>query len=238
MYRVLHCDDDADVGDVTTRILERADGRLRVTSVEDPADALAGLADVDCLVTDSVALPDGEPLAVAARERRPDLPVVFYTGREWRTVAPMAESIGAAGYVRKSGTTAYETLARRLTRLADGDASDLSGAGDPEAALTAVRAGTAVSTFPMDEGWRVVDRHDWDAEELVVAVADAVADAEGVPVHGVAPLYDVIDGEALEDLLSRSAPGTRVTFAHGAVELGVDADGLVAVRDATAVAGR
>ena len=41
--------------------------------------------------------------------------------------------------------------------------------------------------------------HDWDScEEVVVSVAEALADRTGVPAHELPPLYDSVDPDALD----------------------------------------
>jgi CheY-like chemotaxis protein len=72
--------EDADAVRVLTGRLLYAAG-YQVVSVESGAVALERLDDADVLVTD-VVMPgmSGVELAIAARERRPDLPVVFVSG--------------------------------------------------------------------------------------------------------------------------------------------------------------
>ena len=53
----------------------------------------------------------------------------------------------------------------------------------------------------------------WRVRDPTVAVAEAIAEAQGCDPVDLPPLFDTIDTDALNGLL-RSAPGVEVTFSH------------------------
>lgn len=73
--------------------------------------------------------------------------------------------------------------------------------------------------------------------DLVQALADAVAEAEGIDVIRLPPLYEAVDVDALVQLIERSHAGGRadrlVEFAVDNWVVFVRADGRVRVCDAT-----
>ncbi|MFB6101020.1 MAG: ATP-binding protein [Haloplanus sp.] len=120
---VLHVDDDEAFVETAATKLERAESRLSVRAVTDPADALATLLDadqgeppVDCVVS-GYRMPgmDGIELLEAVRERYSGLPFILYTGEGSEEVASDAIAADATDYFQKeAGTAQYELLATRI----------------------------------------------------------------------------------------------------------------------------
>jgi CheY-like chemotaxis protein len=208
---VLHVDDDPAVLDVTRRAAARRDG-LEVRTSTDPDAALADVGAVDCVVGDSVRTTDGEAFVVAARRTDPDVPVVLFTGTDWSDVAREAAGVGAAGYVRKGDPGALDALLDRVEAVT-GDA----GVPGP-------------IELDADCGWTVVGRYDPDEDgELAVWLAGELAAHAPFDAVDAPPLFDVVDPEALRDLLE-STRNVTVTFQYLDYQVGLNAAGDLAVR--------
>jgi len=122
MPTVLYVDDDRDFADLVELRLTR-DLDCAVETVLSADAALDRLDDgnVACAVLD-YRLPrmGGPELLAAVHERRPDLPVVFFSGLDDPETAADATAAGAAAFVTKSNAN-FETLAEEI-RAAIGDA--------------------------------------------------------------------------------------------------------------------
>jgi CheY-like chemotaxis protein len=208
---VLHVDDEPDVLNLSTQLFERTDPDVSlVTAGSGPAgmEALDG-HDVDCIVSDSVRMPDGESFVEAASERT-DAPIVLFTAKEWRDVAGDALAADVSEYVRKAGQSDYRTVIDHVFRLTD--SSD--------------ETGTA-------ENRRLIGRHDFSSSvELGVSIAEAVENVLDKDVTEFDPLYNTIDADTLERLLSRTAGGLQgenieVHFSYEGLDLIVTAQGNV-----------
>jgi len=117
---IVYVDDDRALADVVSRRL-RARLDCGVETTESAEDALDRLDEgqVDCLVLD-YRIPGEDPLSVLrdARSRRPDVPVVFFTGiADPETVATATEA-GADAFVRK-GPGGVDELADALGETLD-----------------------------------------------------------------------------------------------------------------------
>ncbi|MFC7196509.1 response regulator [Halosimplex aquaticum] len=116
--RVLHVDDDRDLGGLVAAALEREDDRFDVLTATDPDDALTLLDEerVDCVVSDyDMPGQTGIEFLETVRERDPDLPFVLYTGKGSEEVASEAISAGVTDYLQKgTGTDQYALLANRI----------------------------------------------------------------------------------------------------------------------------
>jgi hypothetical protein len=70
-------------------------------------------------------------------------------------------------------------------------------------------------------------------DSVAVSVVEAVASAAGTDPLSMEPkLYDVVDADALERLISEGSL-TRVTFEYDGYEVVVEGDGSVSVDDGT-----
>jgi DNA-binding NtrC family response regulator len=210
---VLHVDDEPDVLDLSTKLFERQDSRVSVvTAGSGPAgmDVLSS-RDVDCVVSDSVRMPDGHSFVEAA-SRATDAPIVLFTAKEWREVASDAVAADVAEYVRKADVSDYKSVLKHVLRLTDDTAKE-----------------TAANR-------RLIGRHDFSSPtELGVSIVHAVETAVDEDVDEFDPLYDTIDPDALESLFSPvrgSADGGQleVHFSYHGLDLAVSGDGNIAIR--------
>lgn len=70
-----------------------------------------------------------------------------------------------------------------------------------------------------------------DPETIVVDVVEALATAAGVDARDFEPrLHDVVDPEALAQIIATGGPKTRVSFGIGSYHVTVDGSGEVVVR--------
>jgi hypothetical protein len=165
---------------------------------------------VDCVVSDSIRMPDGESFVEAA-SRETDAPIVLFTAKEWREVASDAVAADVSEYVRKADVSDYKTVLRHVLRLTDGPLADA----------------------PSDR--RLIGRHDFESPtELGVSIVHAVEEVVDGDVAEFDPLYDVIDPDALESLFApvvgtAHAGQLEVRFGYQGLELVVSGDGNIAV---------
>ncbi|SFR52394.1 response regulator [Halogeometricum limi] len=245
---VLHVDDDPDTLELSALTLERLGGDdVDVETATDATEALELLdsAAVDCLVTDSLRLADGQAFVVAARERDASLPIVFYTGKAWDEVAADALEARISQYVRKGDLDGVEAVAERALELSSRDRTPKVEAADfCSEAVDDADAGEVPEdpseSFPAevaDSRWTVAGVHDWDADdELVTTVANVVEAYTGVDVANAEPLFTAVDLEAVETVLQPRADDTprydvQVRFPYRSWEVAISSDGYVAVRD-------
>ncbi len=116
--RVLHVDDNEQLGRVFCDVLGEHSDRIEAETVADPDEALdrvhAGAVDV---VVSDYDMPDidGIELLETVRETYPDLPFFLFTGKGSEAVASDAIAAGATGYLQKGrGTDQYAVLANRM----------------------------------------------------------------------------------------------------------------------------
>lgn len=69
----------------------------------------------------------------------------------------------------------------------------------------------------------------WERTDPTIAVAEALAEAEGVAVTELPPLFDTLDADALNALLMSAPRDARVSFAHLGHEVVVSGRGEVEV---------
>lgn len=135
---------------------------------------------VDCVVSDGVRTTTGEPILAAARAVREQLATVLYTPG-----SPEAEQTATADVVLH-----YDDEP------------------DPEAVRRAIYEATGVDALDEREGWRLLGRFDWERTGSVgTAVVEALAAATDRDVLAMAPLYDSVDPDALDGIVTHS-PGT------------------------------
>jgi len=119
LIRVLHVDDEPEIGDLTATFLEREDDRFEVQTATSAAEGLDSIRDrpPDCLVSDyDMPGQDGIKFLQRVREECPELPFILFTGKGSEEIASDAISAGVTDYLRKgSGTDQYELLANRIT---------------------------------------------------------------------------------------------------------------------------
>ena len=132
--RVLYVDGSTRAPETVTA-LERETDRLAVEQVGDADEALAILAEFDCLVAaHDPPEQDGMTLLGRVRETRPDLPVVLFATDGDETLESDVIAAGPSEFVRRGGEESYVVLASRIERLvaqrATGDGGET---GDREA---------------------------------------------------------------------------------------------------------
>ena len=121
--RVLHVDDNPQLGRVFCDFLVEKSDRIEAETVADPSNALDRVVagEVDCVVSDyDMPDMDGIELLEAVREEYADLPFFLFTGKGSEEVASAAIAAGATGYLQKGrGTDQYAVLANRVENAVD-----------------------------------------------------------------------------------------------------------------------
>jgi CheY-like chemotaxis protein len=219
---VLHVDDDPELLELTSSVFAR-DGRFEAITAESANEGLARLSEtsVDCVVSDSVRLPNGEAFVSTVDREYPDLPVILFTAKSAAEVTDELRGESVTEYVRKAGANDFETLLAHLSRVVDtrsdraGDGADGTGATDAETeeadrseradgtdptAEWPVAAGDTATGLgaPSDPSVRVVP--DLGPEWTVVGLHDW-ADPEELTMSVVAAMAGITDTE-IEDLPS------------------------------------
>lgn len=208
---VLHVDDEPNVLDLSKKLFERRAPEVSVTTAGSGPEGMDTLSehDVDCVVSDSVRMPDGESFVEAA-SRETDAPIVLFTAKEWRDVATDAVAADVAEYVRKADPADYENVIGHVRHLA-GDADEEAGRR------------------------HLIGRHDFSSNvELGVSIVEAVGNVVDGDVNDFEPLYDEIDADALERLFSpltgdSCAEHVEVRFSYQGLDLAVEANGNITV---------
>jgi PAS domain S-box-containing protein len=192
--RVLHADDEPDLGDLTATFLEREDDRFAVETVTNAADGLERLAeiDVDCIVSDyDMPGQNGIAFLEAVREDHPDLPFILFTGKGSEEVASDAISAGVTDYLQKGGgTDQYTVLANRITNAVEHHRSRRM-VERSERRLREIIDALPPLLYVVDEDGRyllaneaLADFHDTTVENLEGAnVADVLGDALAEEFH-------------------------------------------------------
>ncbi len=121
--RVLHVDDNPQLGRVFCDFLQEKSDRIDAETVADPAEALDRVlaGEANCVVSDyDMPDTDGIELLEAVREEFTDLPFFLFTGKGSEDAASAAIAAGATGYLQKGrGTDQYAVLANRVENAVD-----------------------------------------------------------------------------------------------------------------------
>jgi len=118
--RVLHVDDESNLGELVATFLQREDEQIDVVTETSASDGLARLEadheEIDCVVSDyEMPRMDGVEFLDAVRADYPDLPFILFTGKGSEDIASEAISAGATDYLQKGGESEqYELLANRI----------------------------------------------------------------------------------------------------------------------------
>lgn len=120
---VLIVDDDPEVADLASTMLERADSQLAVEAVTAADAAIEQLENgaVDCIVSDyQMPSTSGLELLEQVRDRDPRLPFILFTGRGSEEVASEAIAAGVTQYLQKrGGSDQYTLLANQITNAVE-----------------------------------------------------------------------------------------------------------------------
>jgi PAS domain S-box-containing protein len=117
VVQVLHIDDDPSFAEVAKEFLERADDRIRVTTLSDPTGAVDRVKSEEphCIVSDyDMPRIDGLELYGELTERGIDLPFILFTGKGSESIAADSMSAEVTDYIQKGGTDTYEVVANRV----------------------------------------------------------------------------------------------------------------------------
>jgi DNA-binding NarL/FixJ family response regulator len=120
---ILHVDDEPGVTEVVTAFLERESGRVTVTTAHSVSEGLAVIEkrDIDVVISDyDMPGRNGIQFFESVREDYPDLPFIFYTGKNSREIDSESASAAVTGYIKKRrGTDQYTTLATQAVAAVD-----------------------------------------------------------------------------------------------------------------------
>ncbi|MFC5368535.1 HalOD1 output domain-containing protein [Salinirubrum litoreum] len=239
---VLHVDDDPELLALTSSVLDR-DGRFEAITAESASEGLRRLSEtsVDCVISDSVRLPDGETFASTVGRDYPDLPVILFTAKSATEVTDELRGGSVTEYVRKAGANDFETLLAHLSRVVgdrappdtaddsdetagETDGTATGGATETTAEWSVAETDTAtdpdassdppVRVIPdLGPEWTVVGFHDWeDPEELTTSVVAAVAGIADTEMETLPSLYHEVDPEAVADVVCPRSDGS---YRHG-----------------------
>jgi PAS domain S-box-containing protein len=125
-FRVLCVDDEPGLAALVGTYLERGCGLDCETAVETDANVALDrirAEEFDCVVTDyDMPARTGVQLLSAARETRPELPFLLFSGTEPDEIAAEMVRVGVTDYVgKRGGSEAYTALVRRVEHAVDAD---------------------------------------------------------------------------------------------------------------------
>lgn len=240
---VLHVDDDPDMLELSALSFRRAHGdEVEVLTASDAEEGLTLLDShaVDCIISDSLRLADDTAFIVAARQQIGDVPIIFYTAKEWDDVALDALEADVSEYVRKAEADGITAVVERAHKFAAENRVPTVTEAQLFEGRPCETTEEAVGTFPAEiEGgpWTIIGVHDWDVDdELGITIAQVLAAYTGVDVLESEPLFSSLDTEALQEMLEPRGDGVPrydiyVRFPYGQYEVSVSSEGFVAVRD-------
>jgi CheY-like chemotaxis protein len=236
-FTVLHVDDDPEFLDLASSVLSRED-RFQTVTAASANEGLERLKErrVDCLVSDSVRLPDGEPLVVAARRENPDLPILLFTAKDWSSIGDEVVDARVTEYIRKASQDDFDTLLMRLHTVADSLPGRLSLDLEAESDTESETEEVVVTSLDLGGDWQVVGMHEWDdPEEVGTSIVHAIATFVEEDPDALPPLFDRVDPDDLAGLLEPHSDGStrqgvQVRFPYAGRELAVTSEGVVAVR--------
>ncbi|MBX0293614.1 response regulator [Haloarcula nitratireducens] len=116
--RVLHVDDDPQIGELLQTFLERINDDFTVVTETSAVAAMDHLREsrIDCIVSDyQMPNMDGLEFLEIVREQYTDVPFILFTGQGSEEIASDAIAAGVTDYMQKeTGTDQYEVLANRV----------------------------------------------------------------------------------------------------------------------------
>lgn len=221
---VLHVDDDQAFLDVLERSVAALDASIDLTTATSATEAtdLLDERSFDCVVSDYVTAPDGEAFLRTVGERFPELPLVFVSGKSLDALPDRAIRSMLADHLEKRSSGLFEALVDSVHR-------QVSGAADSTAQRAFLEEATPERTLV-----RTIDVDD----HPVYDVLDVLAGARGTDVGDLPPLYECVDVDALETILSADHSVTdstvEVRFAYDSFDVLVSTDGALFVHDTRA----
>lgn len=195
--RVLLLDDDPDLLDLAREVIEREHDSMVVETEVAPDAALDAIDEgaYDCVVTDyKMGKMDGLAFLRAVRETRPELPVVFFTGKGSEEIAVEAINLGVTDYFRKeSGTEQFRILGNRIESIVTGQRAKRTAA-EANRRIREVYERITVAFVALDDEFRFTYLNE-AAEELFDTDAD---DLLGRTIYEAFP--NVVGTEAADAL--------------------------------------
>ncbi|WP_277556161.1 PAS domain S-box protein [Halobaculum limi] len=152
--RILHVDDEPQIGDLTARFLEREDDRFEVETTTEVSEAVDRLASVECVISD-YDMPEytGIEFLRVVREEYPNLPFILFTGKGSEEVAAEAISAGVTDYLQKrGGSDQYTLLANRVSNAVERRRAERSAA-ETEQRLTELASNTEDILWGFSGDW-------------------------------------------------------------------------------------
>ncbi|WP_324758563.1 hybrid sensor histidine kinase/response regulator [Haloarcula sp. GH36] len=198
--RVLHVDDEQDLGEVVAMHLERIHEEITVTHVRSAREGLdrLGEAAFDCVVSDhDMPNMDGLEFLRCVRADYPDLPFILFTGKGNEEIASDAISAGVTEYLQKDvGTDQYTVLANRIERAVS-ERRAKTALEESERMLS-----TLISNLP-GMVYRARNEPDWPMEFVSDGVSDLVGyEAEAIE-SGEVSWSSLIDDTEIDRLWNR-----------------------------------
>jgi PAS domain S-box-containing protein len=161
--QVLHVDDDPNLAELASTVLEREAASLSVETAHHPDEGFDRLDanSYDCVVSDyDMPETNGIEFLEAVREEYPDLPFILFTGKGSEEIASEAISAGVTDYLQKeTGTDQYAVLANRIQNAAEARRSE------EKLEERTRRLETLISTLP-GVAYRSRNEHDWPMETV------------------------------------------------------------------------
>jgi PAS domain S-box-containing protein len=161
--QVLHVDDDPNLAELASTVLEREAASLSVETAHHPDEGFDRLDanSYDCVVSDyDMPETNGIEFLEAVREEYPGLPFILFTGKGSEEIASEAISAGVTDYLQKeTGTDQYAVLANRIQNAAEARRSE------EKLEERTRRLETLISTLP-GVAYRSRNEHDWPMETV------------------------------------------------------------------------
>ncbi|SEL55489.1 response regulator [Haloferax larsenii] len=238
---VLHADDDPGML-ALSRAAFREVETVTLLTAESASEAIDIVSSpstpVDCVVSDSLVLPNGVSLVEAVREENEEMPIFLFTAKDWGEVEQVATAAGVTEYVQKAGPGDLSTVLQRVRSIVETDDDDVDSALDMGssavgAALTEHETAASTATLSLAEDWELIGQWLGD-EELGLVIVEAVESYAGLSAIKD-PLFESIDTDALESLIrplveNTERPGIEVRFPYGEFQLAVTSSGDILAR--------
>ncbi|MGM0590639.1 MAG: HalOD1 output domain-containing protein [Halobacteriota archaeon] len=230
---VLHVDDDPSFLDLSKEFFGLRDDSYRVLTATGGTEGRAILDSnsVDCVVSDSVRMPDGESFVSEVRRSNPRLPVVLFSGHPWEEVEKEADLTSSmTEYVHKGPEDSFRTLVHRVEEL-----TGPTGKSNESLSKASIDSSPDSNANLLDDSWTFVGRYQHDShQELDTAIIRSIEAVSGLDAESFEPLFETVDTDALAAVIAPSPGGQsrpiQVRIVYEAHELALTGDGVIAVR--------